>query len=153
MLVLTSCGINVKTPREMDVKLKLDAKDVLSQVRNYSNMKVPPQYLKFLKEPGLKTMVLNYARKLNGECMVPSRSAVKGEQQGDNYLFSVHQVCYVVDSDKGKTYKSEFDIVGYVNTNSFKYELLQDEQPEVMITEVDPQEYLSVKAAGSLLAP
>jgi hypothetical protein len=84
VFALSSCGIDVKTPKEMDVKLKLDAKDVVQQVRNYSSTKVPPQYLKFLKEPALKSMVLSHAQKLEAECLIPGRLAVKGEQLGEN---------------------------------------------------------------------
>lgn len=153
VLALSSCGIDVKTPKEMDIKLKLDAKDVAKQVREISGDKSHPQYLRFLKERRLKAIILNYANKLKGECMIPGRSSVKGEERGDNYLFSVRQKCYIVDSEKGKTYKAEFDIVGYVNINDFKYELLEDEQPEVLITEVDPQEYLAAKASGALVTP
>lgn len=150
--LLSACGIDVKTPKEMDFKVDLDAKSLAKQIRQGTTSKIPPQYQKFLKAEELKKYLQDTARNIKGDCLIPTRSMTEGEQQGDVYVFVIHQKCYIHQADRNRTLRVEFDITGYLNTTDLKHEFVLEDHPDAQLHEVPYEEYETLRAQGRFFA-
>jgi hypothetical protein len=150
--LLSGCGIDVKTPKEMDFKVDLDAKSLLKQIRQGTTNKIPPQYQKFLKADELKKYLRDTAKNIQGECLIPTRAMTEGEQQGDMYVFLIHQKCYIHQADRNRTLRVEFDITGYLNTTDLKHEFVLEEHPDAQLHEVPFEEYEALRAQGRFIS-
>lgn len=139
---LSGCGVNVKTPKDMKLDLKLNLDDVAQKVDRYLRKKLPFEYYRFLKDPALRRHIHERGKALEAECLVPSKNMVFGEQQGDRYEFILKQACYTFDANANRVVRFDLEIAGSLDTKNFQYHLDLDTENEVIGREVAVDEYL-----------
>lgn len=139
---LSGCGVNVKTPKDMKLDLKLNLDDVAQKVDRYLRKNLPFEYYRFLKDPALRRHIHERGKALEAECLIPTRSMVSGEQQGDQYIFVLRQYCYAFDANANRVVRFDLETNGSVDTKTFQYRLELDTDNEVIGQEVALTEYL-----------
>jgi hypothetical protein len=143
-LFISGCGINLKTPPDLGLKVNLDAKGLTDNIRSFTNKKVRPELLKFLKDLNLKQYILDQGRRYNARCLVPTKQMVDFENHDSEYVFSLYQRCYYEDPETRALKSLDFDISGSVNVKTLKYEINYEPAPEVSIADVTAEDYAKV---------
>jgi hypothetical protein len=155
-IAITACGIQIKTPPEIGVRLNVDGKGLAENVRSLTQKSVPPGYYAFLKDENLKKYILEQGAALDAQCLLPVRSMVDFENQGTNYMFTLYQQCYAADTSDptGETVQDiRFMVYGTVDPKTNAYQIEYDLTPEVSISSAKKNEVEKVLKRARVLVP
>jgi hypothetical protein len=148
---LTGCGIDVKTPKDLKLNVDLGADALAKQIDRYTRSKNPAEWYRFLKDPELKKHIVERAKELGVQCIVPTRKMVEGEVQGDRFVFVLKQACYAYHEESNSFERAEFEIEGTVDLKTLKHVMEYDSKSEVNYQVVSSDEVARHHQAGRFM--